>query len=336
MPGLFQQMPGGLGVQQQPSGGLGLLDRAASFRDQNPGVLSMIGAGLMNRNLAQGFAGAGQLMQVNKQRNQTARFLLNRGLAKDEEEALALAAQPQLINALMKDPKGLINVGNGYLYNQDTGQWIKSPGAGQERVDVPTSIQEFERAQADPEFKKWMTTGKGRDSSLMAGDRQAVRESEDMAMAANNTVDMLKSAITAPAGGKALNDRAGSGEWAGTQAWLARNDPTGFFDDATGEATTELNNVVMGQALASLKAIFGAAPTEGERQILIDMQASVDKTPAERKIIMERAIQLAEKRKAFYMDRANELRGGTYYQPGGGMDATIPAPAGGEDPLGIR
>jgi len=207
--------------------------------------------------------------------------------------------------------------------------------SGGSNANLPTSIQEFERAQNDPEFKKWMTTGKGRDSSLMAGDRQAVREAEDAAQASQNTIDMLGSVLNESNGpGTSLNDRAGYGASATKQAWLARNDPTGFFDDAKGEATTELSNVVLGQALSSLKAIFGAAPTEGERKILVDLQASVDKTPNERRLIIQRAIDLAKRRQAFNMDRANELRGGTYYQPGGGYN---PQGGGnGADPLGIR
>jgi len=181
----------------------------------------------------------------------------------------------------------------------------------------PTSIQEFEMTQKDPKFAEFMRSGKGRDSSLLATDRQAIRDSEDSAMSSNNTIQMLESVLSGEPG-QSLNDRAGSGAMAGSQSWLARNDPTGFFDDSKGEATTELQNVVLGQALSSLKSIFGAAPTEGERKILVELQASIDKTPAERKIIIERAIALARKREAFNMDRATELRGGTYYEPGGG------------------
>jgi hypothetical protein len=103
---------------------------------------------------------------------------------------------------------------------------------------------------------------------------------------------------------------------AGTQSWMARNDPTGFFNDDKGQATTELENVVLGQALSSLKSIFGAAPTEGERKILVDLQASIDKTPAERKLIIARAKALAEKRLQFNQERAQSLRNEDFYRPG--------------------
>lgn len=152
------------------------------------------------------------------------------------------------------------------------------------------------------------------DRGVTAGDREAIREADDQIQASQSAMDQLQSVLTPGENGQSLNDRAGSGALADWQSWAARNDPTGFFDDSKGEATTELNNTVLGQALGSLKSIFGAAPTEGERQILLDMQASVDKTPAERKIIIEKATKLAQRRMQYNQDRANDLRGGTYYK----------------------
>ncbi|AYD02192.1 hypothetical protein [Neorhizobium sp. NCHU2750] len=169
-----------------------------------------------------------------------------------------------------------------------------------------------------PEGQRFILTGTlpTSDRGVTAGDREAIRDSEDNAFAAQNVIEQLQSVIApGPENGPSLNDRAGYGASAGWQSWAARNDPTGFFDDTKGEATTELSNTVLNQALSSLKSIFGAAPTEGERQILLDLQASIDKTPAERKIIIQKAIRQAEKKLAYNQDRAKELRGGTYYKP---------------------
>lgn len=126
---------GGLLDFLSPSGGLGaqggFTDRAASFREQNPGALTALGAGIMNRDIGQGFANAAPLIAQGKQRNMTAQLLLKKGIAKDQEEALALAQNPQLITAFMKGDS-LINAGNGQLYNKDTGEWITAPGGGPE------------------------------------------------------------------------------------------------------------------------------------------------------------------------------------------------------------
>lgn len=172
------------------------------------------------------------------------------------------------------------------------------------------------------EGKRFILTGTlpASDRGVTAGDREAIRDADDQAQASRSAIDQLQSVI-APRedNGLSLNDRAGSGALADWQAWAARNDPTGFFDDAKGEATTELSNTVLGQALGSLKSIFGAAPTEGERQILLDMQASVDKTPAERKIIIDKAIALANRKLKYQQDRATDLRGGDYYKSNRGQ-----------------
>ncbi|KQS79029.1 hypothetical protein ASG25_10610 [Rhizobium sp. Leaf384] len=170
----------------------------------------------------------------------------------------------------------------------------------------------------DPRYMGYVLGGdmpKESQQNLTAIDKKAVLDALDQVQASKSATEQLQSIITPGENGQSLNDRAGSGAMADWQSWAARNDPTGFFDDAKGQATTELNNTVLNQALGSLKSIFGAAPTEGERQILMDMQASVDKTPAERKIIIDKAIALAQRRQQFNQDRADEIRGNTFYKP---------------------
>jgi hypothetical protein len=174
----------------------------------------------------------------------------------------------------------------------------------------------------DPAYKSFVLTGKmprEDQAPLTATDKRAILDADDAVLANETVIGQLESVLSPDQTGVSLNDRADYGMTANTQSWLARNDPTGLFDDAKGEATTELNNVILGQALSSLKSIFGAAPTEGERKILVDLQASVDKTPTERKKIIERAIGLAKIRLAYNKQRADGLRGQTYYKPGSGQ-----------------
>jgi hypothetical protein len=151
--------------------------------------------------------------------------------------------------------------------------------------------------------------------ALTSVDKQAILEADDQVQAATNVIDMLNRAL-------AINDKAGSGALAGTQAFVARNDPTGFFDDEKGAATTEFNNIVLNQALASMKSIFGGNPTEGERAVLVQLQGAADKSPVERKAIIERGIELAKRRLAFNKERAEEIRGGSYF---GGASTVQPS-----------
>ena len=80
-----------------------------------------------------------------------------------------------------------------------------------------------------------------------------------------------------------------------------------------GIATEQLNNVIMSQALDQLKATFGAAPTEGERKILLEIQGSIDKAPEVRAALFDRAKQMAQRRIAFNQAKADALRSGQYF-----------------------
>lgn len=76
--------------------------------------------------------------------------------------------------------------------------------------------------------------------------------------------------------------------------------------------------ITIAGALGQLKAIFGAAPTEGERKILLDVEGAVNRPAPVRRKIFERAKAAAERRMGFYQERANELRGGEFYRKTGG------------------
>ncbi len=125
---------------------------------------------------------------------------------------------------------------------------------------------------------------------LSSTEQKEFFEAEEKATAASGVIGALDAALE-------LNDKAFSGVTADTRAWLNRVPGIGaLIPDEGAVATTDLNNIILSQALESLKVTFGAAPTEGERKILIDLQASVDRLPAERKVILERAKAAAARR----------------------------------------
>lgn len=131
-------------------------------------------------------------------------------------------------------------------------------------------------------------------------------ESDDTAQSSGSIIATLNQA-------KAINKKAYSGYAAKGRAVLASNMPGNW---GGADATIDLDNMMTGQALESLKAVFGGMPTEGERKILLDMQASADKTPAQREIIMDRAIAAAQRRGDFASKKAGSIRGGTYLTEG--------------------
>ncbi len=162
---------------------------------------------------------------------------------------------------------------------------------------------------------------------LSSTSEKQLYEADEMAMSAETSRNALKSILMPnPAyGGKSLNDTAYSGYFAGYGPGLARLDPTGYLlDDNRAKATTELDNRVIGQALSSLKATFGSAPTEGERKILVDLQASVDKSPAEREAIIKNAMSVLSLREQFNRQKAAAIRDGTYFGPDGAPTLQMP------------
>jgi hypothetical protein len=147
-----------------------------------------------------------------------------------------------------------------------------------------------------------VTTPVGKPIKLSSAAEKELFEADDNIKSTNSTIDLLKQA-------KDYNNKAYSGYFAKSRA-VARSNLPGESEQAN--ATIQLDNIMTTQALESLKSTFGAAPTEGERKILLDIQASADKTPKQREDIIDRAIKAAENRMRFNVNKAKSLRSGTY------------------------
>jgi hypothetical protein len=167
-----------------------------------------------------------------------------------------------------------------------------------------------------PAYQSYVLTGKmPREDAqpLTATDKKAILEADEAVLQNQSAIDALKQA-------KQISPQANTGYFASARGAMANALPDYALPDfvsskESGAATANYDNLVLGQALASLKSIFGAAPTEGERKILIDLQASADKPDNVRQDILNRAQVLAEKRLEFNKQRAGELRGGEFYKP---------------------
>lgn len=147
----------------------------------------------------------------------------------------------------------------------------------------------------------------------------------------DDNVQQSASAIAALKKAKTINDKAYSGYGASGRAKLMSN----VYPTDEANATVELDNLIGQQALSSMKSIFGGNPTEGERAILLELQASSSKTPAQRTAILDRAIQAAKTRGKFAKSKAQSIRDGKYLTEG----APIPeadAPTAGAKFLGFE
>lgn len=168
---------------------------------------------------------------------------------------------------------------------------------------------------SSPGFQSFVLTGKmPREDAqpLTATDKKAILEADEMVLSNTAAIDSLKRAT-------ALSKDAFTGPMAGARGYAASFLGKDSDWGKSGIATEGLKNEVESNALSQLKAIFGGAPTEGERKILLDLQGSASKSPEVREEIYKRAMVAAERRLEFNRKRAEELRGGNFYKPAGSM-----------------
>ena len=132
-------------------------------------------------------------------------------------------------------------------------------------------------------------------------------EVEDLISSGVSTISTLEEAM-------GLNQQAYEGSLAG---WRKAIGQAFSSHDPQYVATENFDNLIMTGALGSLKATFGGNPTEGERKILMDLQAISSKSRAVRDAILRRALEAAKRRIKSNTDRLNRLKGGEYGTRGG-------------------
>jgi hypothetical protein len=208
------------------------------------------------------------------------------------------------------------NAGNSYERLKGSNQpFTRSKGlpdaAPQLSQEANARRQEAERlglTPDEPAYKAFVLTGKmPREDAqpLSATDKKAIMEADEGVLAAQTAIQSLQRARELSAGASSLPlpnvvNRA--------RAW---------FGNEAASNTVQMDNEITTNALSQLKSIFGGAPTEGERKLLLDIQGSSSLPHADRVKIFERAERLAQTRLKLNQDRSNELRGGTFYKPQG-------------------
>lgn len=199
----------------------------------------------------------------------------------------------------------------------------KNSKTGQTFEERKSMAAEMGLTEDDPAYRPFILTGKmprEDQQSLTAVDKKAILDADEMVAVNQGAIDALKQA-------KSVSKDANSGWTSGMRASIGANLPDWMVPDQisspeSSNATIDFDNAIVGQALGQLKAIFGGAPTEGERKILLDLQGSSNLPVEARNKIIDRAIAAAERRLAFNQQRADELRGGTFYRRDGKTQTT--------------
>lgn len=133
---------------------------------------------------------------------------------------------------------------------------------------------------------------------------------------ANDTIDTALSSLN-----KAL-ELSEQGIYDGYFA-SQRADLMGNFGGTDESKRTQMyQNIITNQALSSLKSVFGGSPTEGEREMLLKVQASASYPADVRRAILQEAMQMARQKQASNRRQMQILGGGS----GGGGSLASPAP----------
>lgn len=197
---------------------------------------------------------------------------------------------------------------------------------------VTSQIEQRKKAAAaagltpdNPAYNSYTLTGKmPREDAqpLTATDKKAILEADEHVLNTQQTIDNLKTM-------QGLSKKAYEGPTAGIRGYVGS-----LVGTEAGEATANLQNLSTANALSQLKSTFGAAPTEGERKILLDIQGSANQPDSVRQEIYARAEKAAQRRLEFNKQRADELRGGQFYKPQGNRQTPPGAPQAPSSPQG--
>lgn len=330
MPGLldFLNPSGGLGAQG------GFMDRATSFREQNPGALTALGAGIMNGNVGQGFAQAAPIIAQGHRTNATAKFLLDKGLAKSPEEAMTLAQDRELLPFVLKAP-------DQYTQRAEAAQRFGlDPSSAEGRAFILSGdlqgpaeakapqITELFDAQGQPYKAQW-NPGSGTwdklGGSKPTGTTEAVRRNKQLYSVVAPEVDNLLGNDKTPGKFDALSGT--SNQLLDAGGGLVRSmtgvDPSNY---ATSGAYQSAKNSIKVIVANYLYSVSGATATPGEVEnqvsVLLPKLGEDPTSVAEKKQRIQTMVE-AIKHAAMVEDA-----------PGG---ATIPPPGSDpSDPLGLR
>ena len=242
--------------------------------------------------------------ETTQQSNVATWLMKNRG--KSPEEAAAIASNPALLQQYLKPEDQDADL-NRRKTEAEIAK-LERDAAGGGSVDdrtkgAPPGMMWVDPANPSAGVAVIPGARAGNAIKLTDVDKKAIQEADDMVRLNKASVGTVEQALK-------VNEKAWEGPLASpltakVDAWI-----TG---DESSKATLEYDNLTKTLALESLKSTFGGNPTEGERQILLDLQGSVDQPKTVRKEILERFKAKAEKRVQFNRWRANALRNGDYY-----------------------
>lgn len=256
--------------------------------------------------LGQGIAGyqEGKIAEVEKADTEQRQKFLKDALAQAGNDPAMLAQR------FMENPSTMDTGIQLYMQNlkaqQDASQWDREANLKRELVQMRN---QGSQPYLDPETGEIVQP----ERKLSSTEQKELFDTMDLTSSGEGAIGALTKAkdimTNSPAGAEPY-----TGFGAELRASAARLPVIGDIvaDKERGAATTEYKTLVQEQALNNLKAIFGGMPTEGERQVLMQMQALPTYTPEEQKRVLDNAIAAANRRQQFNQQKIQGIQTGGY------------------------
>ncbi len=155
----------------------------------------------------------------------------------------------------------------------------------------------------------------GEENKLTGIDKKAVFDAEDANAQLTSTRDTLNRAIE-------LAPKAFSGYTAGVRGSVGTNLPGVArmvgIDPEAAKATTELDQLMSGEAIKNMSATLKGATTDREMANFQSIIANPNAPPDLKIRTINRMLSLTDRQAQINDLRIKDLRGGSYFKPGGG------------------
>ena len=221
---------------------------------------------------------------------------------------------PEHIELLKANPSLAPKFDDPKAYGPGASARILNPAGATTTTPAPAAPQAPVQAPAAPHPALKRMPGESYDvfkerTKKLAGelgniDQAKLKEADD---ALNTGRSTIRDYVTM----QRLNETALGSFAAGPRGWLAAR--TGIGGKQAGEDTRVLENMLQSIALQQLKPTFGAAPTEGERKILLQIQGSINDTPEQRRVLLQRGAEIARRHFIYNQKYANAVRAGNQH-----------------------
>ena len=94
-----------------------------------------------------------------------------------------------------------------------------------------------------------------------------------------------------------------------------------LFDERAAKATQEWDKLMSSEAVQNMSKTLKGASTDFEMRKFIEQLADTSTPPEIRKNIINRLLKLSDRQRDINQTRMDQLRGGSYYKPGGGQSS---------------